>query len=101
RALTACETALILLKGRLTDETLQNGIDRLDRICAALDEIANLDPKEWPNIAMSTAERPKRECGRLLFMLQELHESAKRVTVAHAGSSQREADNSSAKLEAA
>lgn len=101
RALTACETALILVKGRLTDEVLQDAIDRLDRIYAALDEIANLDPKEWPNVAMSEAARPKRECGRLLFMLQQLHEEAKMGTTAHVERSQREGDNSNAKLDAA
>jgi len=101
RALTACETGLILLKGRMTDETLQDGIDRLDRIYAALDEIAKLVPKDWPHVSMSQAERPKRECGRLLFMLQELHENATRMTATHVKPSQREADGSNAKLDAA
>jgi hypothetical protein len=100
-ALTACETALVLSKGRLTDEKLQDALDRIDRIWAALDEIAVLDPKEWPNVAMSQAERPARECGRLLFMLQQLRENVKTVSATHAEPNTSEADDSRAKLDAA
>jgi hypothetical protein len=100
-ALSACETALIFMQGSLADEALRDAMSRLDRIHAALDAIADVEPKHWPDMAMPQAENQTPVIGGLWSALAKIRESAKRVTTAQFGRTEAEPENSSGKLEAA
>jgi hypothetical protein len=85
-ALTSCESAFLVLRGRLPDAIVCDAIRRIDAIYAGVQAIAALDPVDWPAVPLPQEDdyQPATN-GGIWPRLREMHQLVAAVVDLHLG----------------
>jgi hypothetical protein len=86
-ALTSCESAFLILRGRLPDPIVCDAIRRIDAVYAGVRAVAALDPVEWPEVPLpQEGDYQPATDGGIWPRLREMHQLVAAVVELHLGS---------------